>query len=71
PRNRRSGPPPGLRSGAVAEALGVPVSALQLQVKKQGGPQVGLTVGNWHLVAVTHGPGGRARLWWGEVQQAT
>lgn len=58
----------GVRTGQVAEALGVPVVAVQRQIRSAGGPAVGLQVGDWRICSISHGPSGKASLRWQQIE---
>ncbi len=66
-RPRRGGPGLLARTGDVARDLGVPVAAVQSQIRRQGGPAVGVRVGPWEVVSVTTGPSGKKNMRWQRV----
>ncbi len=59
---------PLVRTGEVAQALGVPVPHLQVQIRKRGGLAVGLQLGDWQIVDLSTGPSGKRTARWQQIE---
>lgn len=56
-----------VRTGEAAKALGLSVMQLQTEIRRQGGPAVGVRIGPWEVVTVTTGPSGKRNMRWQRV----